>query len=199
MATMLTTIDTVKMQLGITGTAEDDRLDFIVKAVSAAIESYCKRAFGKTDYEHTFYPTYNKYLYLEEYPIREVQKVTLGDDELDATDYKVQKGRLRKKEGTWNKEVIVEYTAGYVLPGDEDTEAAPPIIRDLPYDLEAACTYYATVNYNTSASAGYKSERVDVLQVNYHDVYTMGNHKLLPMPAAAMAIVDPYRHGGRFV
>ena len=196
MAIMLTTVEAVKTQLGITGTADDDRIEFYIRAVSATIENYCKRQFSEQDYEHTFQPTYTDHIFAEEYPVREITKVTYGEEELDPADYSFENGGIFKTEGTWNRETTIEYTAGYVLPGDEDLTATPPIVRDLPYDLEAAAIFYATINYNTTNSAGIKSEQVDVLRVQYGDGNVVGG-KVLPLPATVMAMVNPYRHGGR--
>jgi len=190
MTVMLTTKEAVKEQLGIptADTSQDSLIERTIKAASDAIQGYCNRNFKQQDYEHTFNPTYDKYIFTEEWPVIAVSKVIYGDVELDPAEYSYKDNKIIKTTGTWDKETVVEYTAGYILPGDEK----PGAERDLPYDIEEAAIYYATLRIRTGPSAGIKSEQVDVLRVQYEETNTVGG-QVIPLPPVVMSLVNPYR------
>ncbi len=192
MAVMLTTVIAVKEQLGIptSDTSQDNIIQRQIRAVSTAIENYCKRRFAAQDYVHTFDPTYTDTILSKEYPIIDISRVTYDGDNLAVTEYIFDHTRIFKAEGTWNKKVEIEYAAGYALPGE--------VKRDLPYDLEDAAIFYAVQRYRMVPAAGIKSEQVDVLRVQYDDSHAVGG-RVLSLPAPVIAMVDPYRHGGRMV
>ncbi len=189
MTVMLTTKEAVKEQLDIPAadTSQDSLIERTIKAASDAIQGYCNRQFAKADYKQTFKPAYDKYLFSDEWPVIAVSKVIYGGAELDPAEYSYKDNKIIKTTGTWDKETIVEYTAGYILPGDD----TPGAERDLPYDIEEAVIYYATLRINTGHSAGIKSERVDIFNVQYEEQIASG--QVLPLPATVMALVNPYR------
>jgi hypothetical protein len=53
----LTTLATVKDELGISDTSQDDRLGRLINVVSDAIEHYCGRLFQKTSRIETIAPS----------------------------------------------------------------------------------------------------------------------------------------------
>lgn len=55
----------------------------------------------------------------------------------------------------------------FVLPGEEDSEADPPLIRDLPYDIELACIKLAGAFLNTKDSEGVKNASAGNLNITW--------------------------------
>lgn len=58
-----------------TSSAEDDTLDALIGAVSAAIERYCRRTFAQTSYSQLYHGNGSPTLALEQYPILSVSRV----------------------------------------------------------------------------------------------------------------------------
>lgn len=148
----LTTVDVVKSELGISDTSQDTLLAKLIDQASDAIVSFCGRPFAREDYRETVPGYGTNRLLLSRTPIVQISSV-VADSEI-ITDYLLENaeaGILYRKRGwqwaptlgwhiTWqpvggseNLNFTVDYTAGYVLPGDEgDT-------RTLPHDIERAC------------------------------------------------------------
>lgn len=76
----------------------------------------------------------------------------------------------------------------YTLPGEEPTDDKPI----LPYDVEDACILWASLRYQTGNSIGLSSERIEGLGQKVYAVQNIGL-RLLPAPAAVIALIDPYR------
>lgn len=81
-----------------------------------------------------------------------------------------------------------EFADDYTLPGEELTGDKPR----LPYDVEDACIMWASLRYQTGSSIGLSSERIEGLGQKVYAAQNIG-HRLLPAPAAVIALIDPYR------
>ena len=139
----LVTIDDFKQYKKINSTDNDDRLDLIIKSVSAYVKSYCNRFFNdyaiqeKTEYLNG---RDKEFVYLQEFPILTLTSVHTSIDggtsytELAiGTDVYIDEetGQLIKADelpfvtaGTGHKSVKVVYTGGF---------------NEIPEDLKLAC------------------------------------------------------------
>lgn len=154
----LTTLETVKEMMGIPTEESDPQVDNVlirlINAASAWVETMIERKLGKNDYRQKCRGTGSQELVLKHYPIVSVQSVTeigsgkvLSPESYDF-DEKGDIGVLYREEG-WpyrgypgglsgdylapQRYLLVEYTAGYVLP--KDATADSPCT--LPADLES--------------------------------------------------------------
>jgi uncharacterized phiE125 gp8 family phage protein len=163
----LTTLTAVKEYLKITSTDKDGLFERLINSASDAIEKFCDRKFKKREYANEKHKGNNRQLLrLNHYPIVSVSSVTVNgntytqnvDFELDEED--AEAGMLFREEG-WpasnyvggltqdptarKRNIKVTYTAGYVLPKDDDAQDP----RTLPYDLEQACILLVQYYYKT--------------------------------------------------
>lgn len=146
-ANALTTLTEVKTYLEIDDTSQDSFLERLINSISDFVEEYCNRSFGKSDYTEDYHGDGDKKLFLNQYPVNSVTKVTLNNDEV--TDYKIIGERTLHRDKTWISKrdeyynIQVEYNAGYVLPKDDTTEEP----RTLPYDLEDVVIEMVAMKY----------------------------------------------------
>jgi hypothetical protein len=150
----LTTLAAVKAELGISGTTEDTLLGSFIDQASAAIVDYCQRPFAQEVYKETVMGYGSNRLMLSRTPIVAVASVTADSEVI--TDHLIENadaGILYRKLGWqwtaplgWNvtsypmsgrEELLfaIQYTAGFILPGDATTEK----LRTLPQAVEKAC------------------------------------------------------------
>lgn len=154
----LTTLETVKEMLGIPAEESDPQVDNVlirlINAASAWVETMTERKLGKNDYRQKCRGTGSQELVLKHYPIVSVQSVAeIGSGKVlppESYDFdeKGDIGVLYRESG-WpyrgylgglsgdflapQRYLLVEYTAGYVLP--KDATADSPCT--LPADLES--------------------------------------------------------------
>lgn len=157
-ANALTTLETVKEMLGIPIESSDPQLDDVlvrlINAASAWVETMTERKFNKSVYKQKCRGTGSQELVLQHYPIVAVESVTeIGSQKVlppESYDFdeKGEIGVLYREEG-WpyrgypgglsgdyiapQRYLMVQYTAGYVLPKDA-TENNP---CTLPADIES--------------------------------------------------------------
>lgn len=148
----LTTLATLKLELGITGSGSDTRLTSLITQVSAAIETFCGRRFERRTVTDIFYPA-SRTLYLTAWPVASVTSITDSGNLLTTDDYVID-----TDEGIitppvygvgygspwgyrrWWDQVTVIYAGGYNLPGS--------VGADLPGDIERACLDLASRYYH---------------------------------------------------
>lgn len=152
----LTTLEAVKVFMGIDLDEVDPRRDAslsqLINAASAWLETELGRKLGRADYRERYVAPGSQRLVLEQYPIRTVKKVTDTDNDVeldgyywdddghigvvyreDGWTYHGHIGGLARDYIAPRRYLLVEYTAGYILPKDA-TEDEP---SDFPSDLEA--------------------------------------------------------------
>lgn len=134
----LTTLVAIKAELSITGSTDDAYLTGLLDQVSDTIATWCQRDFASETLRETLHQTRAAdCLVLSRWPVAAVSSVSIADDALDPAEREVDgPGLLYRLDSAGNRRhwpvgrVVVEYTAGYVLPGEEG--------RTLPHDLERA-------------------------------------------------------------
>lgn len=134
----LTTLARVKAELGITGGGDDAYLETLIDEVSAAIASWCRRTFARETVRQVFHVEGRaECLALARWPRIEIYAISIGDTSYTPAEFEADEaGLLYRLDASGNHRdwsrgrVTIEYSGGYVLPGDED--------RDLPEDIERA-------------------------------------------------------------
>lgn len=154
--TALTTLDRVKLELGINNDANDVLLTARVAAASSLIDGMCWPSLKRETVIERFYPEHwgecAEYLILDRSPAAQIIGVTADGVSLTAaeSDYYYgindqaewrldgERRRLyrqattgRHKHWSFCNNIAVAYVGGYLLPGQEG--------RDLPVEIEEAC------------------------------------------------------------
>lgn len=142
----LITLAAVKLELGISGSSEDEWLDANITRWSQIIAEYCDRVFAFTDARETFYfDTWERSrdsagLPLRLYPIIAVDSVTVDDTETEF-HFDESSGLLwRTDRGQWGGTVVVEYSGGYDLPGGAPAALQLAVIEAIRGRRSAAST-----------------------------------------------------------
>jgi hypothetical protein len=174
----LTTLATLKDELGIVGATQDTTLERMINSVSAAIESYCNRKFWyEADIAEKVAGYGTKYLHVSRNPIVSISSITFDGATVGSDNYEIHDangGSLYSLgEWTWttdsapnlssdplpgNEQKLYEvtYTGGWVTP-----HLAGVLTRNLPYDLEDACVMMCTSRYRWKGrDPSVKSERL---------------------------------------
>jgi hypothetical protein len=139
--TALTTLETLKAELGITGSASDARLTRLITHVSSQIETFLGRNLERRAVTDTFIRS-RRFLFLTAWPV--VGSVTVTSDGtaltsdqyvLDADEGILSQPVYGVGYGSpcgylWYGTVTVDYTGGYLLPGS--------VGANLPGDIERA-------------------------------------------------------------
>lgn len=140
----LTTLDRVKSELGISGSANDTLLTAKIKEASSDIEARC-RTFCRETIAVTFWPAAGATisvgaLVLPRYPIVSVSSVLEDGVAVDSAERRADpdSGMLYRLDADgypalWSaaKSIVVTYVGGYTMPGEAD--------YTLPPSLESAC------------------------------------------------------------
>lgn len=203
----LTTLDTVKDELGISVSTYDDTLKRLINAVSRRIRSYCERVFYfEEDVEESVAGFGDTKLVVSRRPIVEISSITYDGETVSSDDYSIHSdeagiiyretgwawtARLLKnvtadpKPGTEQKLFVVTYDAGWVTP--QQVVDDPTLTRTLPEDLEDACLMAVTSRYQSKGQdLLIKSEK----SLNYSVTYDGGRDIL---PAGVKEMLNPYR------
>lgn len=153
----LTTLEAVKELLGIdpSVTQYDVKLTIEINNISAMVESMTGRTFGYATYTNERrMGSMNEFLYLRNYPIKEVDSVVENDEVVDPSNYEIDTNAREPRAlfhttSTWRRTARslnpamrgngggmnsykVSYKAGYILPKDDTVENP----TDLPPELE---------------------------------------------------------------
>lgn len=154
--TDLTTLDSVKLELGITATDEDDYLTAKIDRISSTICSYLNvkpatdgtRSLGRETLVETFrqpmvrfiprLQRLNLELLLSRYPVTSIASIVVDGTALLTTEYEVDGAtgilyRLTTDSVRtfWvGASIVVTYTAGWLLPNDSG--------NNMPFDIEDA-------------------------------------------------------------
>lgn len=199
----LTTLERFAAMTGlpIADDATADRLTLLINQASAQVETLIDRKLRKQTYTDNVTATGRQELLLREYPIVAVESVTHRCHELDPSEYDYSMtgaaGILYRDDG-WTydgypyglagdpiagkRNVVVRYTAGFVLPKD----ATPDDPITLPADLEGLIWEMVQSAYGKMTSGGNAGLRA----FSVADVRWEWQNE---MPTTWMQIIDAYR------
>ena len=188
----LTTLATVKTELGITDTDNDAWLQTKITQTSVAIASACRRVFQQetvADYFNLGWRSCDEALVLSRFPVNEVVSVTESNSVLAADQYDVDssKGMLYRMRGdcrsAWTGgRIAVTYSAGYVL------------LTTLPHDLEQACILLVKQNY-FAKTRDPLIKSVAIPGVSTYDYWagSTGKGGGGGMPPEVQTLIEPYK------
>ncbi|GEP12808.1 hypothetical protein [Methylobacterium gnaphalii] len=199
----LTTVEHVRGDLGLAEnvppTAQIERW---IDQASSRAASFCRRTFGRELVRQRFELCHGRIdeaqsgLLLDRGPVVSISSVTVDGEAQDASTYESDGRFLYRLDGMdrrcwYGRVVLVEYMAGWVLPGDSDASQPPAGAELLPADVERAVIQLV----GAALSAGsrdmmVKSERVE--GVGQTDWYVQGANASLPHPEAE-APLSEYR------
>lgn len=186
----LTTLQTIKDELGITDTSSDTYLERQINVMSQKIANFCNRNFKSQTYtEEKYIGNDDVYLYLKNFPITSLDNLEINDTEISTSNVTVKSNDgalyytgIFRSSGYVSgisshrdirfENISVTYEAGYILPDK--------ITRNLPYDLEQACIDELIYKYGNKDSKGkkVKSWTLDKASKSYEDDSDVFNSEL---------------------
>lgn len=167
---MLTELDTVKSELGITDASDDTYLTRMINVYSDLFSQLTDRNWTyETDYtERIDIPVGQVRISVSNHvPLDSITSITIDGDVIDAADYEIEDkdlGFIRMKSGVWENTAyslgryititatgtemtcVVEYDGGYVTPKQATDD--PSLTRSLAYDIEQAVIDAVTFAYH---------------------------------------------------
>ncbi len=190
-AASLTTLATVKTELGLTSTDKDDYLQYLIKVSSEHLSRKCNREFHYSAAWTEAVPAYgSSRLIVTHTPVISVASVTYYDGVVDSAGYILSdsvKGWIFNRSG-WRSSIsrlvnvaaddtyagsesndyTVVYAGGYVTP--QQVIDTPALTRTLPYDLEHACVQHvASLFLNRGQDRRIASDGLMSYNVTYRD------------------------------
>ncbi len=202
-AKRLTTTENVRGDLGLAADAPAEaQLQRWIDQASQQAATYCRRAFGRETVRERFDLACAGVvgecggILLERWPVVSITSVKVGGmltaPEAYATDgrmlYRMEGGERRCWYG---RDVVVQYEAGWLLPGEARGNPPTTAAEDLPADIERAVIQLVAVSLSAvGRDMMIKSE--DVEGVGSRDFYVQGANASLPHPEAE-ATLSQYR------
>lgn len=191
--TALTTLAAVKADLAESGVADDGWLEDAIRRASATVCRFCNRAFALETVRETIrLPTPTDALTLARWPLVSIVSITEAGKPLAGTGYEAERdaGTVYRLTGSDTRrpwpagKIVVEYQAGYALPGDP--------VRTLPEDIERAVILLVRHQWHArGCDPLVKAEEVDgVGRVEY---WFGGGTKGSALPVEVDALLTPYR------
>ena len=218
-ADALTTLAAVKEELGITDTAQDDRLKRLINAATSAIKRYTSRELGKATVTNERAPLAGgPRIVFQRIPIVSVTSIAVEDSLVlfDTTAYIVEssiagvvyvKAGLPRygfhrsgiaqdpQPGTEAPILLLTYVGGFVTPAQADvggTYAGETVT--LPAELETACidlvTYY---NSHRGVAGEISSETLGDASVTYRDNGASAGEDRAGIPQHIRGRLNPYK------
>lgn len=190
----LTTPAAVRDAFGYTtGTHPDSKLEPLIDQASAAIHRHVKRTFALERVREDLQLGRTEVVILARSPIVTLHSATEYDGvTLTSSDYLLDSAtglltRYREPRGIWWScgPAQIEYTAGYLLPGEED--------RNLPHDVERAALLVVNA-YLTGMTRDPLLRSESVEGVGSQSFTVMGADHALPSPEA-LSLLKDYRPG----
>lgn len=192
-STALTTLTAAKLDLTIVGTDEDAVLTDLIAQASASLAGWIGRPLARETVRQTFRPTRPEpSLCLSRFPVASVTSVTIATAVQDPATIECDRAsgilyRLNNAQRylAWPADVVtVEYSAGWLLPGQDG--------RDLPADIEAAAVALVRRAYH-AAGRDPVLKGMDIgsgaVKLDWFIPSPTGE----PMPVEVVPVVDRYR------
>lgn len=186
----LTVLDTVKQELGITGSESDDVLARLISEQSAVAETYCRRVFAQETLADSFrvWCGTSAPLILSRRPLVSITSIVEDDTTLTASDYEIDAdaGLVWRLDGDDNRmswlpsKIVITYVAGYEL------------LTTLPRDIErAVLALIKRTHFGLTRDPMAKAEEVaGIGRTEYWVGSVPGSDGI---PAEAVALLAPHR------
>lgn len=199
----LTTISNVRGDLGLAANAPaDPQLLRWIDQASQQAATYCRRTFGRETVRERLDLCCQGAvsdcggILLDRGPIVSITSVKVGGMLLAPDAYATEGRMLYRMEGDerrywFGRDLVVQYEAGWLLPGETRGEPATTTAEDLPADVERAAIQLVAVSVSAvGRDMMIKSE--DVEGIGSRDFYVQGASATLPHPEAE-ATLSQYR------
>jgi len=192
----LTTLEAVKNELSLTNTADDAFLSDLIDQASDIVRTWCGRSFALEGVRETLH--HNRpgaSVMLSRWPVASIDAVTIDGRVFDPVNFQAEDGagivyRIGADGCTasWpSGRTVIEYTAGYVLPND-DNSAEPT----LPKDIErAAIILVKTAYFARGRDPLIRTEDVSGIASTTYWVGGFGNGATLPPDVEGL--LSPHR------
>jgi hypothetical protein len=185
----LVSLADMKLALGISGTSEDSYLQRELDFMTAIVESYCARSFEfQADVVESFYDLEECHLYLNRYPVSDIESIDVDGTLLDLTTIRKEPtaGRIYTPSILNAQKVDVTYDGGYVI--------IPMDIQRVVIDLVSS--RYANRDSTQDPTRRIRSESVpDVANFIYERSLAFDKEPLL---GPYIFILDRYRSVNAF-
>lgn len=190
----LTILESVKRELHIATTAEDQRLSQWIKQASQVIANHCNRVFALETVRETlrvpannFYQvSTNNSIVLRRFPIAQIISVTENGIVLTSDEYTFDPaaGILSRLNGDtivqWPRlKIIVDYTTGYEL------------LQGLPFDIERACISLVR-QIRSQSTRDPLAKRIEVPDVSMVEYWVGQVGQNGAMPPDVVDLLAPY-------
>jgi len=206
--TLLTTVEAVKFNLGITEDDTDDQIECMIQESSDFIVSYTARTFARQNVTEAFVGKGLPNAQLSITPINSISALTFKTspvtnftiDDKEAGIIQIETGFTSTEIG-WNtidravspyavKDWACTYIGGYILPSWQLTGLS----RDLPYDLERACIEMTKVTFhNASLDGSIRTYKIGDTSVTWDKSSSGSGANNAGIPTVAANILDYYR------
>ena len=205
---LLTTVEAVKRNLGITDPDQDEPIMDMIRQNSAFIKSYTGRTFARQNVTETFVGKGLPNIQLSITPIISISAMTLKGavvtgftiDDPEAGIIQIETG-FTSTEIAWNtidravspyavKDWACTYIGGYTLPSWQTTG----IPRDLPYDLERACIEMTKSTFhNATLDGSIRTYKIGDTSVTWDKSPSSGGVNNAGIGTVAANILDFYK------
>ena len=191
----LVTLADLKLELGITSTAEDAALQARITRLSEQIAEYCDRILALVEVEETFAFNANARLcpsagsppiplVLLQYPVTEIVSLTRDGADIDPDDYDLdaESGLLWPRSGQWSGRIVARYSGGYALPDGAPAtlqsavieavrqrrafSSRDPSIREISHDITRVGYFSEPLNSTRGLSQSV-AESIDLFRRQY--------------------------------
>lgn len=196
----LTTIANVRADLGLAEAKwSDEKVGRLIDQASATAARVCMRTFGRQVYRERIdaQPYWSSFeIVLAESPVTEIKSVSRDGSVLDVGQYETDGTRIFRVESGhrccwYGRSLVLEYQAGWLLPGEEPGTAFGPALA-LPADIEKAVIQLIGVSVSEAGrDMTVKSDQVE--GIGSRSYYVQGASASLPHPAAEAALMQ-YRN-----
>ena len=191
----LTTVEAIKVELALTGGTDDACLEALIDQASDAIAAWCGRSLALEGVRETLYRDgWAGMLMLSRWPVVSIEAVMIGGAALAPGSVEVEDGGLLhrlddsgQRVGWPSGRMMVEYSAGYILPGLPG--------RTLPKDIErAAITLVKAWFMSRARDPQIKAETVDGIGSTSYGF--SGLDRGFSLPPEVEGLLAPYRAVG---
>jgi hypothetical protein len=194
-STDLTTLDTVKTELGLTDSTYNALLTRFIKVASSAIETFCGRDFAYQVITETIPMGGEQRILLSRFPVVSLTSVTYEGVTVDSAKYVLsspEAGFLDNISGRWNNtngeyDYVISYSYGYNLPGS--------LTRNLPYDIEQAAIELVKHYYHTYDNDGNVAKETvpQVYETTYNNGIVGAKGNKTELPERVISLLQPHR------
>lgn len=149
--TALCTVDAVKAAVSVTGTDDDAFIGDLVSGASSDIATMLGRTMGRARFRQTErLSEWVRFISLECLPFAELHSAQVDGAAIDLSLCEADASRLFRLDATdcrvpWCGKVVLEYSAGWLLPGQTG--------RTLPAAIERACIDLVVMRYSAKGRA----------------------------------------------